>query len=78
MCLTVCLRRFAVTDALCAVQDPRKMPGQAAQKRAAKEKAEKAAKMQEVVAAVAWCTHHGKGSIRQCGPPTRTSRGWTL
>ena len=36
MCLTVCLRRFAVTDALCAVQDPRKMPGQAAQKRAAK------------------------------------------
>ena len=39
MPLTVRLRRFALTGALCAVQDPRKMPGQAAQKRAAKAKA---------------------------------------
>ena len=62
MCLTVCLRRFAVTDALCAVQDPRKMPGQAAQKRAAKAKTEKAEYQQQLQDAVAWCRDNNKGS----------------
>ena len=38
------------------------MPGQAAQKRAAKEKAEKATKMQQVAAALAWCAETKKGS----------------
>ena len=62
MPLTVRLRRFVLTGALCAVQGQRRMPGQAARKAAAKAKETKALVAQQVAVAVAWCCENGKGS----------------
>ena len=53
MPLTVRLRRFVLTGALCVVQGPRRMPGQAARKAAAKAKETKALVAQQVAVAVA-------------------------
>ena len=62
MPLTVRLRRFALSGALCAVQGPRRMPGQAARKATTKAKKAKAMVAQQVAVAVAWCCKNGKGS----------------